>query len=147
MWGESTPRMLMLPIILSGITGTENVYKHKHYLPCSEKNRIPLWFNKALFYNMCNHLLQMGYLIHYNTNYYDSIIMYCILHLLRVRYMIPQYTDIEQFFSINSEDGMITTTRPLDREMQPWHNISVSATEIGSYTHIKFPLLWDELIL
>lgn len=67
--------------------------------------------------------------------------MYCTLHVLCVRYMIPQYTDIEQFFSINSEDGMITTTRPLDREMQPWHNISVSATEIGWYTHMKFPLL------
>lgn len=51
------------------------------------------------------------------------------------RYMIPRYTDVEQFFSINSEDGMITTTRPLDRETQAWHNISVSATEIGAYTH------------
>ncbi|XP_047458072.1 cadherin-11 [Mugil cephalus] len=50
-----------------------------------------------------------------------------------VRYMIPRYTDIEQFFSINSEDGMITTTRPLDREAQAWHNISVSATEIGGH--------------
>lgn len=47
------------------------------------------------------------------------------------RYMIPRYTDVEQFFSINSEDGMIITTRPLDRETQAWHNISVSATEIG----------------
>ncbi|XP_059215274.1 cadherin-11 [Centropristis striata] len=50
-----------------------------------------------------------------------------------VRYMIPLYTDIEQFFSINAEDGMITTTRPLDRETQAWHNISVSATEIGGH--------------
>uniref|UniRef100_A0A8P4G457 Cadherin domain-containing protein n=1 Tax=Dicentrarchus labrax TaxID=13489 RepID=A0A8P4G457_DICLA len=52
-----------------------------------------------------------------------------------VRYMIPRYTDVEQFFSVNSEDGMITTTRPLDREAQAWHNISVSATEIGMHTH------------
>lgn len=51
-----------------------------------------------------------------------------------LRYMIPRYTDVEQFFSINSEDGMITTTRPLDRETQAWHNISVSATEIGRCT-------------
>uniref|UniRef100_A0A669DTL3 Cadherin 11, type 2, OB-cadherin (osteoblast) n=1 Tax=Oreochromis niloticus TaxID=8128 RepID=A0A669DTL3_ORENI len=50
-----------------------------------------------------------------------------------VRYMIPRYTDVEQFFSINAEDGMITTTKPLDRETQPWHNISVSATEIGGH--------------
>lgn len=49
------------------------------------------------------------------------------------RYMIPQYTDIERFFSINSEDGLITTTKPLDRETQAWHNISVSATEIGTH--------------
>uniref|UniRef100_A0A8D0D6D4 Cadherin 11, type 2, OB-cadherin (osteoblast) n=1 Tax=Sander lucioperca TaxID=283035 RepID=A0A8D0D6D4_SANLU len=58
-----------------------------------------------------------------------------------VRYMIPLYTDIEQFFSINAEDGKITTTRPLDREAQPWHNISVSATEIGMYaqTHTSKP--------
>lgn len=49
------------------------------------------------------------------------------------RYMIPRYTDVEQFFAINTEDGMITTMRPLDRETQNWHNISVSATEIGTY--------------
>uniref|UniRef100_A0A1A8SN03 Cadherin 11, osteoblast n=1 Tax=Nothobranchius rachovii TaxID=451742 RepID=A0A1A8SN03_9TELE len=49
-----------------------------------------------------------------------------------VRYLIPRYTDVDQFFSI-SEDGLITTTRPLDRETQPWHNISVSATEIGGH--------------
>uniref|UniRef100_A0A671V0F6 Cadherin 11, type 2, OB-cadherin (osteoblast) n=1 Tax=Sparus aurata TaxID=8175 RepID=A0A671V0F6_SPAAU len=50
-----------------------------------------------------------------------------------VRYMIPRYTDVEQFFAINTEDGMITTMRPLDRETQNWHNISVSATEIGGH--------------
>ncbi|CAB1413548.1 unnamed protein product [Pleuronectes platessa] len=50
-----------------------------------------------------------------------------------VRYMIPRYTDVEQFFSVDAEDGRITTTRPLDREAQAWHNISVSATEIGGH--------------
>ena len=48
--------------------------------------------------------------------------------------MIPRYTDVEQFFSVNPEDGMITTTRPLDRETQAWHNISVAAAEIGTHT-------------
>ena len=48
--------------------------------------------------------------------------------------MIPRYTDVEQFFSISPEDGLIRTTRPLDRENQAWHNISVSATEIGRPT-------------
>lgn len=52
--------------------------------------------------------------------------------------MIPRYTDVDQFFSI-SEDGMITTNRPLDRETQPWHNISISATEIGMYIKANTP--------
>ncbi|KAG7468547.1 hypothetical protein MATL_G00144180 [Megalops atlanticus] len=50
-----------------------------------------------------------------------------------IRYMIPRYTDLEQFFSIGPEDGIIRTTRPLDRETQAWHNISVSATEISGH--------------
>ncbi|XP_046696474.1 cadherin-11 [Silurus meridionalis] len=50
-----------------------------------------------------------------------------------IRYLIPRYTDLEEFFSINPEDGIIKTTRPLDRETQAWHNISVSATEIGGH--------------
>uniref|UniRef100_A0A3B3ZWN7 Cadherin domain-containing protein n=1 Tax=Periophthalmus magnuspinnatus TaxID=409849 RepID=A0A3B3ZWN7_9GOBI len=54
-----------------------------------------------------------------------------------VRYLIPRYTDVEQFFSVNPEDGLVTTTRPLDRETQPWHNISVSATEIGHHQDTK----------
>lgn len=64
------------------------------------------------------------------------------------RYMIPQYTDIERFFSINSEDGLITTMKPLDRETQPWHNISVSATEIGMHKPQPLPTIegkWDEI--
>ncbi|XP_077085393.1 cadherin-11 isoform X2 [Siphateles boraxobius] len=50
-----------------------------------------------------------------------------------IRYMIPRYTDLEEFFTINPEDGIIKTTRPLDREAQAWHNISVSAAEIGGH--------------
>ncbi|TTO47447.1 Cadherin-11 [Bagarius yarrelli] len=50
-----------------------------------------------------------------------------------IRYLIPRYTDLEEFFSINPDDGIIKTTRPLDRESQAWHNISVSATEIGGH--------------
>ncbi|XP_030650149.1 cadherin-11 [Chanos chanos] len=50
-----------------------------------------------------------------------------------IRYMIPRYTDLGEFFSIGHEDGTIRTTRPLDRETLAWHNISVSATEIGGH--------------
>lgn len=54
------------------------------------------------------------------------------------RYLIPRYTDLDMFFSINPEDGIIKTTRPLDRETQAWHNISVSATEIGNASALGF---------
>uniref|UniRef100_A0A4W4GJI9 Cadherin domain-containing protein n=1 Tax=Electrophorus electricus TaxID=8005 RepID=A0A4W4GJI9_ELEEL len=50
-----------------------------------------------------------------------------------IRYLIPRYTDLEEFFTISPEEGTIKTTRPLDRETQAWHNISVSATEIGGH--------------
>uniref|UniRef100_A0AAR2M5U4 Cadherin domain-containing protein n=1 Tax=Pygocentrus nattereri TaxID=42514 RepID=A0AAR2M5U4_PYGNA len=50
-----------------------------------------------------------------------------------IRYLIPRYTDLEEFFTISPEDGTIKTTRSLDRETQAWHNISVSATEIGGH--------------
>jgi hypothetical protein len=55
-----------------------------------------------------------------------------LITTVHCRYMIPRYTDVEQFFSVGPEDGIIKTTRPLDRETLPWHNISVSATEIGT---------------
>uniref|UniRef100_A0A8C5HPB6 Cadherin domain-containing protein n=1 Tax=Gouania willdenowi TaxID=441366 RepID=A0A8C5HPB6_GOUWI len=54
-----------------------------------------------------------------------------------VRYMIPRYTDVEQFFSVNAEDGLITTNRPLDREAQAWHNISVSDTKVRVNIKVK----------
>ncbi|XP_048828019.1 cadherin-11-like isoform X1 [Brienomyrus brachyistius] len=50
-----------------------------------------------------------------------------------IRYMIPRYIDLERFFIIDPEYGIIRTTRPLDRESLPWHNISVSAIEIGGH--------------
>ncbi|XP_048886698.1 cadherin-11 [Brienomyrus brachyistius] len=50
-----------------------------------------------------------------------------------VRYQITPYTNLDQLFTISPEDGILKTTRPLDRETQPWHNISVSASEIGGH--------------
>lgn len=69
--------------------------------------------------------------------------MCLLITTVHCRYMIPRYTDVEQFFSVGPEDGIIKTTRPLDRETLPWHNISVSATEIGtppSTIHLGFQI-------
>ncbi|XP_066569814.1 cadherin-11 [Amia ocellicauda] len=46
-----------------------------------------------------------------------------------IKYKIDRHSDLDRYFSINYEDGIIKTTVPLDREQMPWHNISVIALE------------------
>ncbi len=45
------------------------------------------------------------------------------------RYSIDRKSDVEHYFDINSSSGVITTARPLDREIIAQHNITVLATE------------------
>uniref|UniRef100_A0A4W4GNI7 Cadherin domain-containing protein n=1 Tax=Electrophorus electricus TaxID=8005 RepID=A0A4W4GNI7_ELEEL len=47
-----------------------------------------------------------------------------------IRYSIDRHTDLERQFNIHVEDGKITLAKPLDRETDTWHNITVTATEI-----------------
>uniref|UniRef100_A0A8D3D2E0 Cadherin domain-containing protein n=1 Tax=Scophthalmus maximus TaxID=52904 RepID=A0A8D3D2E0_SCOMX len=49
----------------------------------------------------------------------------------QVRYFIDRHTDLERQFNINVDDGKITLAKPLDRETDMWHNITVTATEIS----------------
>ncbi|KAM6451265.1 cadherin-24 isoform 2-T3 [Liasis olivaceus] len=51
-----------------------------------------------------------------------------------IRYSILPHTDLERYFSINPQDGTILTSVPLDREVLPWHNMTVLATELDSPT-------------
>nr|XP_028557942.1 LOW QUALITY PROTEIN: cadherin-24-like [Podarcis muralis] len=51
-----------------------------------------------------------------------------------IRYSILPHTDPERYFSINPQDGTILTSVPLDRELLPWHNMTVVATELDSPT-------------
>uniref|UniRef100_A0A8C9VJM5 Cadherin 8 n=1 Tax=Scleropages formosus TaxID=113540 RepID=A0A8C9VJM5_SCLFO len=48
-----------------------------------------------------------------------------------IRYFIDRHTDLERQFNINVDDGKITLAKPLDRETDMWHNITVTATEIS----------------
>ncbi|MEE6499840.1 hypothetical protein FKM82_003611 [Ascaphus truei] len=52
-----------------------------------------------------------------------------------IRYSIDRHTDLDRFFSISLEDGVIKTTKALDREEIAWHNISVIATEVHNRAH------------
>ncbi|NWU69026.1 CAD19 protein, partial [Pterocles burchelli] len=46
-----------------------------------------------------------------------------------VRYSLVHGTHLKTLFSINEHNGTIITTKPLDREIASWHNITVTATE------------------
>ncbi|MFT7810470.1 cadherin-8-like [Arapaima gigas] len=53
-----------------------------------------------------------------------------------VRYFIDRHTDLERQFNINADDGKITLAKPLDRETDTWHNITVTATEVRNHSQI-----------
>ncbi|XP_077170257.1 cadherin-24 isoform X2 [Paroedura picta] len=54
-----------------------------------------------------------------------------------IRYSVLPHTDPERYFSINSQDGTILTSVPLDREVLPWHNLTVVATELDSPVQVS----------
>uniref|UniRef100_A0A8C9S7Y7 Cadherin 8 n=1 Tax=Scleropages formosus TaxID=113540 RepID=A0A8C9S7Y7_SCLFO len=54
-----------------------------------------------------------------------------------VRYFIDRHTDLERQFNINVDDGKITLAKPLDREMDMWHNITVTAMEVRNHSQIS----------
>ncbi|KAG2462160.1 ANM5 methyltransferase, partial [Polypterus senegalus] len=49
-----------------------------------------------------------------------------------IRFSIDPRSDPERFFIIGPQDGIISTTTPLDREAALWHNITVVATEVDN---------------
>ncbi|XP_057190568.1 cadherin-8 [Triplophysa rosa] len=55
----------------------------------------------------------------------------------QVRYFIDRHTDLERQFNINVDDGKITLAKPLDRETEMWHNITVTATEVRNHSQIS----------
>uniref|UniRef100_A0A672YRP1 Cadherin-8-like n=1 Tax=Sphaeramia orbicularis TaxID=375764 RepID=A0A672YRP1_9TELE len=52
-------------------------------------------------------------------------------------YFIDRHTDLERQFNINVDDGKITLAKPLDREADMWHNITVTATEVRNHSQIS----------
>uniref|UniRef100_H3D821 Cadherin 7 n=1 Tax=Tetraodon nigroviridis TaxID=99883 RepID=H3D821_TETNG len=46
-----------------------------------------------------------------------------------IRYTIDRHTDLERFFNIDALSGVISTAKPLDREANSVHNLSILATE------------------
>lgn len=46
-----------------------------------------------------------------------------------IRYSIDRNTDLERFFNVDALSGVISTAKPLDRELNSVHNITIFATE------------------
>lgn len=45
------------------------------------------------------------------------------------RYSIDRNTDLERFFNIDALSGVISTAKPLDREVNSVHNLTILAIE------------------
>ncbi|XP_038664548.1 LOW QUALITY PROTEIN: cadherin-7-like [Scyliorhinus canicula] len=46
-----------------------------------------------------------------------------------IRYFIDHHTDTDRIFNIDTKNGTLTASQPLDREAVPWYNLTVSASE------------------
>ncbi|XP_038652433.1 cadherin-18-like isoform X1 [Scyliorhinus canicula] len=49
-----------------------------------------------------------------------------------VRYFMDQDEEAESYFNIEANSGVIRTMQQLDREVTPWHNITVIASELDN---------------
>ncbi|XP_056376941.1 cadherin-9 [Hyla sarda] len=49
-----------------------------------------------------------------------------------VKYSIDRNTDLERTFSVNSGNGSLTLEKTLDREMTPWKNVTLVASETNN---------------
>ncbi|XP_066435022.1 cadherin-9-like [Eleutherodactylus coqui] len=63
-----------------------------------------------------------------------------------VKYSIDRSTDLERIFNIYSGNGSVTLAKTLDREMTPWQNITLVATEtqnpkLNRYVHVYIKIL------
>ncbi|XP_019338892.2 cadherin-10 isoform X3 [Alligator mississippiensis] len=49
-----------------------------------------------------------------------------------IRFSLDRHTDLDRVFNIHSGNGSIYTSKPLDREISQWHNLSVIAAEMNN---------------
>uniref|UniRef100_A0A8C0VUZ2 Cadherin-10 n=1 Tax=Castor canadensis TaxID=51338 RepID=A0A8C0VUZ2_CASCN len=49
-----------------------------------------------------------------------------------IRFSLDRHTDLDRIFNIHSGNGSLYTSKPLDRELSQWHNLTVIAAEINN---------------
>ncbi|XP_072008846.1 cadherin-9-like isoform X3 [Engystomops pustulosus] len=63
-----------------------------------------------------------------------------------VKYSIDRNTDLERTFNIYSGNGSITLAKTLDREMTPWQNITLVATETKNPKLYRFVQVYVKIL-
>lgn len=64
--------------------------------------------------------------------------MWNIFFKFSTRYSIDRNTDLERYFNIDANSGVITTAKLLDRETNAVHNITVLAMENRKLKGLKW---------
>ncbi|XP_036135144.1 cadherin-10 isoform X2 [Molossus molossus] len=49
-----------------------------------------------------------------------------------VRFSLDRHTDLDRIFNIHSGNGSLYISKPLDRELSQWHNLTIIAAEINN---------------
>uniref|UniRef100_G1PML5 Cadherin-10 n=1 Tax=Myotis lucifugus TaxID=59463 RepID=G1PML5_MYOLU len=49
-----------------------------------------------------------------------------------IRFSLDRHTDLDRIFNIHSGNGSLYISKPLDRELSQWHNLTVIAAEINN---------------
>lgn len=59
------------------------------------------------------------------------------------RFSLDRHTDLDRIFNIHSGNGSLYTSKPLDRELSQWHNLTVIAAEISkmNFMYIIFSII------
>lgn len=59
-----------------------------------------------------------------------------------LRFSLDRHTDLDRIFNIHSGNGSLYTSKPLDRELSQWHNLTVIAAEISkmNFMYIIFSI-------
>ncbi|XP_053104122.1 cadherin-19-like isoform X2 [Hemicordylus capensis] len=63
-----------------------------------------------------------------------------------IRYSIVHSNYLKRLFSINAHNGTIIITKPLDREIAAWHNITVTATESRNPKQISQVIVYIQVL-
>lgn len=92
---------------------------------CLLYSRVPILMDFTAKPVLCN----KSYLNVFASQHNSLFLFIPDFPFVNFRYSIDRNTDLERFFNIEAASGVISTAKPLDREMNAVHNITILAIE------------------